>query len=149
MNKLIKWAPLLVLGLALTIIILDTTILNVTLRTIIVDLHTDIQSIQWVITAYALMLAAFTITGGRLGDLFGRKKMFVLGAIIFAVGSFMTSIARTVGFMILGEAIIEGMGAALMIPATASLLRSTYRGRDLSMAFGIGTGYWWMVYDLL
>jgi EmrB/QacA subfamily drug resistance transporter len=140
MNKLIKWAPLLVLGLALTIIILDTTILNVTLRTIIVDLRTDIQSIQWVITAYSLMLAAFTITGGRLGDLFGRKKMFVLGAIIFAVGSFMTSIARTVGFMTAGEAIIEGMGAALMIPATASLLRSTYRGRDLSIAFGIWGG---------
>ena len=140
MNKLIKWAPLLVLSLALTIIILDTTILNVTLRTIIGDLHTDIQSIQWVITAYALMLAAFTITGGRLGDLYGRKKMFVLGAIIFAIGSFMTSIARTVGFMIAGEAIIEGLGAALMIPATASLLRSTYRGRDLSVAFGIWGG---------
>jgi EmrB/QacA subfamily drug resistance transporter len=140
MNKLLKWVPLLVMSLALTIIILDTTILNVTLRTIIQDLHTNIQSIQWVITAYALMLAAFTITGGRLGDLFGRKKMFVLGAIIFAVGSFMTSIAHTVSFMIWGEAIIEGVGAALMMPATASLLRSTYKGRDLSVAFGIWGG---------
>ncbi len=140
MNKLLKWLPLLVMSLALTIIILDTTILNVTLRTIISDLHTDIQSIQWVITAYALMLAAFTITGGRLGDLFGRKKMFVLGAIIFAIGSFMTSIAHSVGFMILGEAIIEGIGAALMLPATSSLLRSTYKGRDLSLAFGIWGG---------
>src|SRR5258708_20042555 len=120
MNKLLKWLPLLVMSLALTIIILDTTILNVTLRTIISDLHTDIQSIQWVITAYALMLAAFTITGGRLGDLFGRKKMFVLGAIIFAIGSFMTSIAPSVGFIILGEAIIEGIGAALMLPPTPS-----------------------------
>jgi EmrB/QacA subfamily drug resistance transporter len=140
MNKLLKWAPLLVLSLALTIIILDTTILNVTLRTIIQDLHTNIQSIQWVITAYALMLAAFTITGGRLGDLFGRRKMFVIGAVIFAIGSFMTSIAHTVSFMIWGEAIIEGIGAALMIPATASLLRSTYKGRDLSVAFGIWGG---------
>ncbi|HTL39487.1 MAG TPA: MFS transporter [Methylomirabilota bacterium] len=140
MNKLLKWVPLLVMSLALAIIILDTTILNVTLRTIIQDLHTNIQSIQWVITAYALMLAAFTITGGRLGDLFGRKKMFVLGAIIFAVGSFMTSIAHSVSFMILGEAIIEGIGAALMLPATSSLLRSTYKGRDLSVAFGIWGG---------
>ena len=140
MNKFLKWVPLLVMSLALTIIILDTTILNVTLRTIIGDLHTTIQKIQWVITAYSLMLAAFTITGGRLGDLFGRKKMFVLGAIIFAVGSFMTSIAHTVGFMILGEAIIEGIGAALMMPATASLLRSTYKGHDLSVAFGIWGG---------
>ncbi len=135
-----KWLPLLAMSLALMIIILDTTILNVTLRTIIVDLHTTLQKIQWVITAYSLMLAAFTITGGRLGDLFGRKKMFILGAIIFAVGSFMTSIARGVGFMILGEAIVEGIGACLMLPATLSLLRSNYKGRDMQVAFGIWGG---------
>jgi EmrB/QacA subfamily drug resistance transporter len=135
-----KWMPLMVLSLALTIIILDTTILNVTLRTIINDLHTNIRSIQWVITAYSLMLAAFTITGGRLGDLFGRKKMFVLGAIIFAIGSFITSISPTVNIMILGEAIIEGIGAALMLPATSSLLLTTYQGRDRAFAFGIWGG---------
>ncbi len=135
-----KWIPLIVMSLALTIIILDTTILNVSLRAIISDLHTTIQNFQWVITAYSLMLAAFTITGGRLGDLFGRKKMFVIGAAIFAVGSFMTSIAHSVGFMILGEAIIEGIGACLMMPATLSLLRSSYKGRDLQVAFGIWGG---------
>lgn len=140
MSKFLKWAPLFVLSLALTIIILDTTILNVTLRTIIQDLNTNIQSIQWVITGYALVLSAATITGGRLGDLYGRKKMFIIGAIIFAVGSFMTSIAHSVSFMIWGEAIVEGVGAALMIPATSSLLRSTYKGRDLSIAFGIWGG---------
>lgn len=135
-----KWAPLFVLSLALAIIILDTTILNVTLRTIIGDLHTTIQKIQWVITAYSLMLAAFTITGGRLGDLFGRKKMFILGAIIFAVGSFITSISTSVNELIIGEAIIEGIGAALMLPATVSLLRSSYKGRELGLAFGIWGG---------
>lgn len=135
-----KWVPLLVMSLALTIIILDMTILNVTLRTIVNDLHTTIQKIQWVITAYSLMLAAFTITGGRLGDLFGRKRMFVVGAIIFAIGSFMASISHSVGFMIAGEAIVEGIGAALMMPATASLLRSTYKGRDMQIAFGIWGG---------
>lgn len=137
---LMKWLPLLVMSLALTIIILDTTILNVTLRTITVDLHTTLQKIQWVITAYSLMLAAFTITGGRLGDLFGRKKMFVAGAVIFAVGSFMTSLAHNVAFMILGEAIVEGIGACLMLPATLSLLRSNYKGRDMQVAFGIWGG---------
>lgn len=135
-----KWAPLIVLSLALAIIVLDTTILNVSLRTIIGDLHTDIQSIQWVITAYSLMLAAFTITGGRLGDLFGRKRMFVVGAIIFAVGSFITSISKSVGVMILGEAIIEGIGATLMLPATASLLVSNYKGRDRQIGFGVWGG---------
>jgi EmrB/QacA subfamily drug resistance transporter len=135
-----KWIPLIVLSFALTIIILDTTILNVSLRTIINDLHTNIQSIQWVITAYSLMLAAFTVTGGRLGDLFGRKKMFVLGAVIFAIGSFMTSISHAVWFMILGEAIVEGIGASLMLPATTSLLVSNYKGRDRQIGFGIWGG---------
>jgi dipeptide/tripeptide permease len=88
------------MSLALLIIVLDTTILNVSLRTIVGDLSTTIQRIQWVITAYSLMLAAFTITGGRLGDLFGRKKMFILGAIIFAIGSFITSVSHSVGMMI-------------------------------------------------
>ncbi len=135
-----KWAPLLVLSFALLIIILDTTILNVSLRAIIGDLNTDIQSIQWVITAYSLVLAAFTITGGRLGDLFGRKRMFVTGALIFALGSFITSISTSVGMMIIGEAIIEGIGAALMMPATASLLVSNYQGRDRQIGFGIWGG---------
>jgi EmrB/QacA subfamily drug resistance transporter len=135
-----KWAPLIVLSLALAIIIIDTTILNVSLSTIIREFNTDIQSMQWVITLYALILTAFTITGGRLGDIFGRKKMFMLGAAIFAVGSLVTSFSHGVGVMILGEAVIEGMGAALMMPATSSLLLTTYKGRDRGFAFGIWGG---------
>src|SRR5690348_9363082 len=90
-----KWGSLIVMSLALAIIIIDTTLLNVSLGIIIRDLHTSIQSLQWVITSYALVLAALTITGGRLGDLFGRKKMFVLGAFIFAAGSFLASISHS------------------------------------------------------
>ncbi|MEI6499269.1 MAG: MFS transporter [bacterium] len=125
-----KWLPVLVLSLGLAIIIIDTTLLNVSLGNVIRDLNTNIQSIQWVITAYSLTLAALTITGGRLGDLFGRKKMFIVGAAIFAIGSFIASISNNIGTMIAGESIIEGIGAALMMPATASLLISTYRGHD-------------------
>lgn len=135
-----KWTPVVVLALALAIIIIDTTLLNVSLGYVIRDLKTDIQSIQWVITAYALTIAAFTITGGRLGDLFGRKKMFVFGAIIFAAGSFIASISQNVSTMIIGESIIEGVGAALMMPATLSLLVSTYKGRDRALAMGIWGG---------
>lgn len=134
---LTKWLPLFMLSLGFMAIILDTTILNVSLRAMIIDLKTDIQSIQWVITAYSLMLAAFTITGGRLGDLFGRKRMFIVGAIIFAIGSFIASISNTVGMLILGEAIIEGVGAALMMPATMSLIVSNYKGRDRQISFGV------------
>lgn len=135
-----KWAPLAIMGLAVLIIVIDTTLLNVSLGVIIRDLKTDIQSIQWVITAYSLTLAALTITGGRLGDLFGRKKMFIFGAIIFALGSFLASISHHVSTLIIGESIIEGVGAALMMPASASLLVATYKGRDRAIALGLWGG---------
>ena len=135
-----KWASLPVLSLALAIIIIDTTLLNVSLETLIRDLHTTLQSLQWVISAYSLTLAALTVTGGRLGDLFGRKRMFMLGAFLFAVGSFIASISHSVPTLIVGESIIEGIGAALMMPATASLLVAKYRGHDRAIAFGIWGG---------
>ncbi len=135
-----KWGSLIVLSLALAIIVIDNTLLNVSFATIIRELHTDILSMQWVITAYALVLAAFTITGGRLGDIFGRKKMFMLGAIIFAIGSTIASFANNVSMLIWGEAIIEGIGAVLMLPATSSLLVTNFRGRDRAIAFGVWGG---------
>jgi EmrB/QacA subfamily drug resistance transporter len=135
-----KWGSLLVLSLALAIIIIDTTLLNVSLQTLIRELHTTLQSLQWVISAYSLTLAALTVTGGRLGDIFGRKRMFMLGAVLFAVGSFIASISRSVPTLIVGESIIEGIGAALMMPATASLLVAKYRGHDRALAFGVWGG---------
>ncbi len=135
-----KWLPIAILSLAVLIIVLDTTILNVSLKTIVQDLGTDIQGIQWVITGYSLTLAAMTITGGRLGDLFGRKKMFVIGALTFATGSLITSLSTSIIMMQIGTSIICGLGAAFMMPATASLLVSNYSGRDRALAFGIWGG---------
>lgn len=140
LSPLKKWSRLLVIALALAIIIIDTTLLNVSIGYIIRDLHTDIQSIQWVITAYALTLSALMITGGRFGDLFGRKRMFIVGAVTFAVGSFIASISKTSGVLLLGESIIEGVGAALMMPAAAALLLSNFFGRDRAIAFGVFGG---------
>jgi EmrB/QacA subfamily drug resistance transporter len=135
-----KWLPVFVLSLALAIILIDATLLNVSLGTLVKDLNTDIKSLQWVITIYSLTIASLTITGGRLGDLFGRKKMFVFGAVLFAIGSFIASISQNVTTMIIGESLIEGVGAAMMMPATASLLVSKYHGRDRGIAFGIWGG---------
>jgi len=132
-----KWAPLIVMALALFIVVLDTTILNVSLRAVINDLQSSLKSIQWVITGYSLMLAAFTITGGRLGDIFGRKKMFLVGAIVFAIGSLLASRSHSATHLFVSVSLIEGAGAALMLPATASLLVSTYRGKDRALAFGV------------
>src|SRR5437762_12048448 len=140
MPSMKKWLPLSVLCLAIAIIIIDSTLLNVSLSTLIRELHTTLQSLQWVISAYSLMLAALTVTGGRMGDLFGRKKMFMAGAVIFAIGSFIASISRSVPVLLMGESIIEGIGAALMVPATASLLVSKYRGHDRAVALGIWGG---------
>ena len=135
-----KWLPLIVLSSALMIIIIDTTVLNVSIRNILVDLKTTVQSIQWVISAYSLTLAALTVTGGRLGDLFGRKRMFMVGAVLFAIGSFITSVSPNIGWVIIGNAIIEGIGAALMMPATSALLVSEYKGKDRALAFAIWGG---------
>jgi EmrB/QacA subfamily drug resistance transporter len=135
-----KWGTLLVLSLALAIVIIDSTLLNVSLSTLVRELHTTLQSLQWVISAYSLTLAALTVTGGRMGDLFGRKRMFNLGAIVFAAGSLIASLSRSVPVLLIGESLIEGVGAALMMPATASLLVTRYQGRDRAIGFGIWGG---------
>jgi EmrB/QacA subfamily drug resistance transporter len=135
-SPLKKWTSLFVLSLALAIIVIDSTLLNVSFGTILKDLNTTIRDMQWVITGYALILAAFTVLGGKLGDLYGRKKMFVVGAIIFAIGSFVASISHNVGTLIAGEAIIEGIGAVLMLPSTASLIVTIFKGRERAIAFG-------------
>lgn len=132
-----KWIPLIVLALALFIVVLDTTIINVSIKAIIDDLHSNLKAVQWVITGYSLMLAAFTITGGRLGDIFGRKKMFMIGAVVFGVGSLLASQSHSASFLLFSVSLIEGIGAALMLPATASLIVSTYRGKDRALAFGV------------
>lgn len=132
-----KWLPLMVMSLAVMIIIIDTTVLNVSIRNIISDLKTDIGAIQWVISAYALVLAAFTITGGRLGDLYGRKRVFKIGAVLFAIGSLITALSPNIAWIIFGNAIVEGFGASLMMPATASLLVTHYQGKDRALAFAI------------
>jgi EmrB/QacA subfamily drug resistance transporter len=135
-----KWGGLAVLSLALAIIIIDTTLINVSLRTIVADLGTTVHSLQWVITGYALTLSAFTIAGGRLGDLFGRKRMFILGALTFAAGSLTAATAHSVTQLMIGASLIEGLGAAMMMPATASLLLATFQGRERAIAFGVWGG---------
>jgi EmrB/QacA subfamily drug resistance transporter len=132
-----KWLPLAVIVLALFIIVIDTTIINVSLKAIIGDLHTNLKAVQWVITGYSLMLAAFTITGGRLGDIFGRKRLFMIGAIVFGVGSLLASRAQSQPELLASVSLVEGAGAAMMLPSTAALILAEYRGQDRAIAFGM------------
>jgi EmrB/QacA subfamily drug resistance transporter len=132
-----KWLPLVVCVLALFIIVLDTTIINVSMKSIITDLHSNLKAVQWVITGYALVLAAFMITGGRMGDIFGRKRMFRIGAVVFALGSILASRAHSAPMLLASVALVEGAGAAMMMPSTAALILNEYRGKDRAIAFGM------------
>ena len=132
-----RWFTLAIVILAVLIVALDTTILNVAIPTILRDLHTTLPSLQWVIAGYSLTFASLLIIGGRLADLHGARRMFVLGAALFGAGSLLASLAQSVPVLILGEAIIEGMGASLMMPATLGILSTTFHGRERATAFAM------------
>src|SRR5205085_8945606 len=117
------------------IVVLDNTVLNVSIPTILRELHTNLPSLEWVITGYALTFAALLIIGGRLGDIYGHRNIFIIGAALFGAGSLLASVSTSVGELILGEAIIEGIGASLMLPATIAIMSATFTGRVRATAF--------------
>src|SRR4051812_23482943 len=130
-----QWVVLAVTIVAAFIVVLDNTILNVAIPTILRDLHTRLPSLQWVITGYALTFAALLIIGGRLGDIYGHRRVFIIGAALFGAGSLLASVSTSVGELVVGEAIIEGIGASLMLPATLAIMSSTFTGRIRATAF--------------
>jgi EmrB/QacA subfamily drug resistance transporter len=132
-----RWFTLAIVILSVLIVALDTTILNVAIPTILRDLHTTLPSLQWVIAGYSLTFASLLIIGGRLADLYGARRMFVIGAAMFGVGSLLASLAQSVPILIFGEAIIEGIGASLMMPATLGILSTTFHGRERATAFAM------------
>lgn len=130
-----RWLTLSILLLTVVLIALDTSVLNVSIPTMLRELHTTVPALQWVITGYSLTFASLLIVGGRLGDIYGHRRMFIIGTTLFGVGSLIASISHSVGILILGEAVIEGMGAALMTPASLALLSNTFQGRERAKAF--------------
>ncbi|HEV7526889.1 MAG TPA: MFS transporter [Acidimicrobiia bacterium] len=130
-----RWFAASVAILSVAIPVLDNTILNLAVPTILREFHTQLSSLQWVITGYSLTLATLLIIGGRLGDIFGHRRMFVIGATIFGVGSLLASISTSVPTLFVGEALIEGIGASMMIPATLSILSNTFQGAERPKAF--------------
>ncbi|HEY3831612.1 MAG TPA: MFS transporter [Acidimicrobiia bacterium] len=132
-----RWIALVILSSSLFIIVLDNTILNVAVPTIIRDFHTQVSSLQWVISGYSLIFASLLISFGRLGDIVGRRKLFFVGAALFAVGSFIASVSQSPLQLFAGESFLEGIGAAMMLPATLSIISATFRGRERGMAFAV------------
>lgn len=130
-----RWVTLAIVLLSAFIVVLDNTVLNVAIPTILHDFHTTLPALEWVVTGYALTFATLLIIGGRLGDIYGHRRIFIIGAALFGVGSFIASVSTSVPQLVIGEAIIEGIGASLMLPATLALLSGTFHGRERATAF--------------
>lgn len=130
-----RWVTLvIVLGAAL-IAAVDSTVLNVAIPTILREFHTTLAQLQWVLTGYTLTFAALLIIGGRLADVFGARRLFIVGAALFGLGSLLASLSTGVVGLVGGEAIIEGIGASLMLPASIGIITSTFGGHERASAF--------------
>lgn len=132
-----KWFPVIILASAQFVMVLDSTVMNVSISTVVKDLDTSVEAMQGAITFYALTMAAFMVLGAKLGDVWGRRRAFVIGAIIFALGSLITALSPTFAVLFLGWSVIEGLGAVLVIPAIMALVADNYEGRDRITAFAI------------
>jgi EmrB/QacA subfamily drug resistance transporter len=131
------WVVLVVVCLAQFMVILDATIVNVALPHIQTSLGFTEASLQWVINAYTLVFAGFLLLGGRAGDLLGRKRLFLVGLVIFTAASFLNGIASTSG-MLIGFRALQGLGAALISPAALSIISTTFaEGKERARALGV------------
>src|SRR5262245_32126605 len=134
-----KWWTLGALSFALFMIMLDNTIVNVALPAIQSDLRIGTSELEWVVTAYALTFAVLLLTGGKLGDMYGRRRIFMIGLVIFTLSSLACGLASSAGELI-GARAVQGVGAALMNPATLSIITATFPARQRGMAIGIWAG---------
>src|SRR3954449_4628135 len=124
-----KWSVVLILGLAQFVMVLDGTVMNVSISTVVADLDTTVSAMQAAITFYTLTMAALMLLGAKLGDVWGRRRAFVIGSIVYAIGSLTTALSPNVVVLFLGWSIVEGLGAVLVIPAIAALIADNYVGR--------------------
>jgi EmrB/QacA subfamily drug resistance transporter len=134
-----KWWTLGAVSVGLFMIMLDNTIVNVALPSIQRSLGLTLSQLEWVVTGYALTFAAFMLTGGKLADLLGRRLIFMAGLVIFTASSLMCGLAGS-GEMLIGARVVQGLGAALMNPATLSIITATFPPRQRGMAIGIWAG---------
>ncbi len=126
------------LAAAQFIFTLDTTVMNVSISTLVKDLNTTVTQIQSAITFYSLVMAAFMVVGAKIGDIIGRKKAFIIGMIVYGIGSSITAMAPNVQVLKFGWSLLEGLGAALAIPAMMSLIAGNFtRSQDRLKAYGV------------
>ena len=128
---------LLTLASAQFLMTLDSSVMNVSIATVANDVGTTVTGIQTAITLYTLVMASFMITGGKIGQILGRKRAFAIGCVIYGVGSFTTAIAPNLTVLIIGWSFLEGFGAALIMPAIVTLVASNFGRADRPRAYGL------------
>jgi MFS family permease len=115
----------------------DATVMNVSISSLVADLNTTVTAIQAVITSYTLVMAASMITGGKLGDLLGRRRALRLGLVVYAAGSGLTAVSPNVVALFLGWSVLEGLGAALIMPTITALVAGNFTGQRRARAYGL------------
>src|SRR5437763_12290320 len=132
-----KRPVLIVLAAAQFLMVLDQSVMNVSISQLVADFHTTVTTIQAVITLYSLTMAALMITGGKLGDIWGRRRAFSIGLVIYGAGSLLTALSWSVAALALGWSLIEGIGAALVLPALVALAAGNFEGKARATAYGV------------
>ena len=131
-----KWWTLIAVSFGVFMLLLDITVVNVALPDIQRSLHSSFSDLQWVVDAYSLTLAAFLLTSGSLADLFGRRRIFATGLVIFTCASALCGLSNTPGMLNLARA-VQGVGGAMMFATSLALIANAFRGRDRGTAFGV------------
>ena len=131
------WGVVGLLASAQFIMVLDTTVMNVSISQVVADLNTTVVGLQTAITLYTLVMASLMLIGGKLGERWGAKRTFAIGLVVYGTGSFITAISPNLPVLLIGWSLIEGLGAVLVIPAIAALTAATYAGKQRAVAYGI------------
>src|SRR5437762_6011325 len=134
-----KWWTLGAMCFALFMIMLDNTVVNVALPSIQRSLHTTLSNVEWTVNAYTLTFGVLLVTGGRMGDIFGRRRMFLFGVVLFAVSSAAIGLAPDQTLLVAGRA-VQGIGAAFMMPGTLSIISNTFPPAERGRAIGTWAG---------
>jgi EmrB/QacA subfamily drug resistance transporter len=132
-----RWTPLIALAIAQFVMVLDQSVMNVSISALVEDFDTNVTTIQGVITLYCLVMAMFMLTGAKIGDIIGRRRAFVVGLIIYAIGSSITAVSPSVPVLAFGWSVLEGLGAALVLPALAALIAGNFEGDQRKAAYAV------------
>ena len=134
-----KWLTLGAMCFALFMMMLDNTVVNVALPTIQQKFNATTSALEWIVNGYTLSLAVLMVTMGKLGDIFGRKRVFLIGLTVFTAASFACGIAPNLGMLVFFR-VLQGIGGSIMMPGTLSIITATFKGKERAQAIGIWAG---------